>query len=57
MAGALLSDATAACVGSLTYLYFELGNELCEMLIYTKWINKWTKYSNMHIVVQCIYQI
>ncbi|CXJ10126.1 conserved Plasmodium protein, unknown function [Plasmodium berghei] len=37
MAGALLSDATAACVGSLTYLYFELGNELCEMLPENEW--------------------
>ncbi|SBT80573.1 conserved Plasmodium protein, unknown function [Plasmodium malariae] len=37
MAGALLSDATAACVGSLTHLYFELGNELCEILPENEW--------------------
>ncbi|SBS87893.1 conserved Plasmodium protein, unknown function [Plasmodium ovale] len=37
MAGALLSDATAASVGSLTHLYFELGNELCQMLPENEW--------------------
>ncbi|KYN96841.1 hypothetical protein PGSY75_1303900 [Plasmodium gaboni] len=37
MAGALLSDATAACVGNLTPFYFELGNELCELLPQDEW--------------------
>ncbi|CRG97427.1 conserved Plasmodium protein, unknown function [Plasmodium gallinaceum] len=37
MAGALLSDATAAAVGNLSHLYFELGNELCEILPENEW--------------------
>ncbi|CAA9990640.1 GINS complex subunit Psf3, putative [Plasmodium knowlesi strain H] len=37
MAGALLSDATAASVGNLTHLYFELGTELCHMLPENEW--------------------
>ncbi|VWU50411.1 conserved protein, unknown function [Hepatocystis sp. ex Piliocolobus tephrosceles] len=37
MAGALLADSTAASVGSLTHLYFELGNDLCEILPENEW--------------------